>query len=75
MPELPDVEGFRRLLESHVVGKEVTAVEVFDPGVVRGRSAQDFCSAWRGTGSVSRTGMASGCWPRRTVRRFCSTSE
>lgn len=42
MPELPDVEGFRRLIQSHVVGEEVTAVEVRDPGVVRGRSAQDF---------------------------------
>ncbi len=48
MPELPDVEGFRRLLESHVVGKDVTAVEVFDPGVVRGRSAQDFVQRLEG---------------------------
>jgi formamidopyrimidine-DNA glycosylase len=42
VPELPDVEGFRRLFQSHLVGEEVTAVEVRDPGVVRGRSAQDF---------------------------------
>jgi len=48
VPELPDVEGFRRLLESHVVGKDVTAVEVFDPGVVRGRSVQDFVQRLEG---------------------------
>ena len=42
VPELPDVEGFRRLLHRHVVGQEVTAVEVRDPGVVRARSGQDF---------------------------------
>ena len=48
MPELPDVEGFRRLLQSHVVGKEVTAVEVIDPGAVRGRSAQDFVQRLEG---------------------------
>lgn len=41
MPELPDVEGFRRLLQQHVTGETVTAVEVRDPGVVRGRPAPD----------------------------------
>lgn len=42
MPELPDVEGFRRVLLNHVVGEEVTTVEVRDSGVIRGRSGQDF---------------------------------
>lgn len=28
----------------------------------------------RADGSVSPTGAASGCWPRQTARRFCSTS-
>ncbi len=42
VPELPDVEGFRRLLHYHVVGQKVTAVEVRDPGMVRGRSGQAF---------------------------------
>ena len=42
MPELPDVEGFRRLLHNHIVGMQVTAIEVRDPGVIRGRPAQDF---------------------------------
>ena len=45
VPELPDVEGFRRLLHSRVVGDKVTAIEVRDPGVVRGRSGEDFGAA------------------------------
>ncbi len=48
MPELPDVEGFRRLLEAHMVGEQVTAVEVLDPGVVRARSGQDFVEQLEG---------------------------
>ena len=48
MPELPDVEGFRRLLHSHVVGETITAVQVRDPGVVRGRSAQAFIERLEG---------------------------
>jgi formamidopyrimidine-DNA glycosylase len=48
VPELPDIEGFRRLLQNHVVGETVTTVEVRDPGVVRGRSAQDFVQQLEG---------------------------
>lgn len=36
MPELPDVEGTRRELEQHLLGRTVRRVEVLDPGVVRG---------------------------------------
>ncbi|MFZ0667416.1 MAG: DNA-formamidopyrimidine glycosylase family protein [Acidimicrobiales bacterium] len=42
MPELPDVERSRRLLHSHVVGEKVQAVDIRDPGVIRGRSSRDF---------------------------------
>lgn len=35
MPELPDVEGFRRRLERHGRGRRLHEVEVLDPGVVR----------------------------------------
>ena len=48
MPELPDVEGFRRLIESHAVGQKVAEVEVRDPGVIRGRSGQDFARRLKG---------------------------
>jgi formamidopyrimidine-DNA glycosylase len=42
VPELPDVEGFRRLLHARAVGQTIIAVDIADPGVVRNRSAPDF---------------------------------
>jgi formamidopyrimidine-DNA glycosylase len=35
MPELPDVEGFRRVLTEHAEGHTVERVEVLDAGVLR----------------------------------------
>ncbi|NUP30487.1 MAG: Fpg/Nei family DNA glycosylase, partial [Streptomycetaceae bacterium] len=40
MPELPDVEGFRRTLESCARGRLIEKVEVADSGVLRGVSAR-----------------------------------
>jgi formamidopyrimidine-DNA glycosylase len=40
MPELPDVEGFRRVLDSHGRGRRITRVEVADAGVLRGVTAR-----------------------------------
>jgi formamidopyrimidine-DNA glycosylase len=48
VPELPDVERFRCLLQDHVVGEKITAVEVVDPGVIRGLSSQDFVNKLEG---------------------------
>jgi len=39
MPELPDVEGFRRRLERHASGRRILEVEVLDAGVVRNSDA------------------------------------
>jgi formamidopyrimidine-DNA glycosylase len=39
VPELPDVEGFRRVLGEHAVGARVCGVEVTDAGVLRGTTA------------------------------------
>ncbi|GAB2958728.1 Fpg/Nei family DNA glycosylase [Amycolatopsis acidiphila] len=39
MPELPDVEGFRRVLAEHAVGKRIEDVLVRDAQVLRGVSA------------------------------------
>jgi formamidopyrimidine-DNA glycosylase len=39
MPELPDVEGFRRRLERHARGRRIMEVEVLDAGVVRNSDA------------------------------------
>lgn len=36
MPELPDVEGFRRVLADNAVGRTIRTVEVRDNGVLRG---------------------------------------
>jgi formamidopyrimidine-DNA glycosylase len=38
VPELPDVEGFRRVLAEHAIGRPIRAVDVLDSGVLRGVS-------------------------------------
>ncbi|WP_216857915.1 Fpg/Nei family DNA glycosylase [Actinomadura verrucosospora] len=47
MPELPDVEGFRRVLAEHA-GDRIRSVEVHDAGVLRGVSGQRLGRALRG---------------------------
>src|SRR5215472_499753 len=47
MPELPDVERFRRVLAENAVGRRIERVEVSDPGVLRGVTACDFDAALR----------------------------
>jgi formamidopyrimidine-DNA glycosylase len=39
MPELPDVEGFRRVLAAHAVGPTIKDVRVLDAGVLRNTTA------------------------------------
>ena len=48
MPELADVEGFRRVLAEHGTGHEVRRVAVADPDVVRNTSAQGLGRALKG---------------------------
>jgi formamidopyrimidine-DNA glycosylase len=40
MPELPDVEGFRRYLAKHAQGRRIVRVDVPDRAIVRNRSPQ-----------------------------------
>jgi formamidopyrimidine-DNA glycosylase len=40
MPELPDVEGFRRYLARHAEGREIERVDVLDRELVRNRTAR-----------------------------------
>lgn len=47
MPELPDVEGFRRVLAEHT-GEPITAVRVCDAGVLRGVTPRRLHEALRG---------------------------
>ncbi|MFF5987530.1 Fpg/Nei family DNA glycosylase [Prauserella flavalba] len=48
MPELPDVEGFRRVFAGHAAGRRVRDVEVLDAGVLKGVGAETFREAVRG---------------------------
>ncbi|BBA95428.1 putative formamidopyrimidine-DNA glycosylase [Actinacidiphila reveromycinica] len=48
MPELPDVEGFRRVLRSNGRGRRIEKVEVRDSGVLRGVSARRLRRALEG---------------------------
>jgi formamidopyrimidine-DNA glycosylase len=48
VPELPDVEGFRRYLARHAQGQRIAAVEVLDRAMVRNRSPQEFARSLTG---------------------------
>ncbi len=49
MPELPDVETFRRYLKSRVLGKVVERVEVLAPAMLRDISTEQLHSQLRGS--------------------------
>jgi formamidopyrimidine-DNA glycosylase len=40
VPELPDVEGYRRILSAQALGKRITAIEVDDQAVLRNTTTQ-----------------------------------
>jgi formamidopyrimidine-DNA glycosylase len=48
MPELPDVEGFRRVLRSHAVGLSIEHVDVQDEGVLHDVTARQLQDKLRG---------------------------
>jgi formamidopyrimidine-DNA glycosylase len=48
VPELPDVEGFRRYLVRHGAGKRIERVEVGDPAIVRNTTPQGLGRALTG---------------------------
>jgi len=58
MPELPDVEGFRRFLARHAEGRRIVRVDVPDPAIVRNRTPQVLGRALAGNrfGSPHRHG-------------------
>lgn len=55
MPELPDVEGFRRYLARHAEGQRIVGVRVPDRQIVRNRSPQALGRALRGARFASPT--------------------
>ncbi|MGI9031549.1 MAG: Fpg/Nei family DNA glycosylase [Ilumatobacteraceae bacterium] len=48
MPELPDVEGYRRVLTTHLVGEVVRQVEVLDDSVIRNTTRRGVETTVRG---------------------------
>jgi formamidopyrimidine-DNA glycosylase len=48
VPELPDVEGFRRVLSRHAKGKRIESVEVIDRSMLSGSSPQALGRALKG---------------------------
>lgn len=48
MPELPDVERFRRLFDGHATGRAVISVSIQDEGVIRAPSGKEFAKALKG---------------------------
>jgi formamidopyrimidine-DNA glycosylase len=48
MPELPDVEGFRRVLAEHAAGRRIERVEVRDPAVLRNARPEPMARSLRG---------------------------
>jgi formamidopyrimidine-DNA glycosylase len=48
VPELPDVEGFRRVMVEHAVGQRIERVDVLDAGVLRRIAARRFAEQLRG---------------------------
>jgi formamidopyrimidine-DNA glycosylase len=48
VPELPDVEGFRRYLERHATGRLIERAQVLDKELVRNRSPQALGRALKG---------------------------
>jgi formamidopyrimidine-DNA glycosylase len=48
MPELPDVESYRRFLAEHATGRRIDRVVVTDPGILRNASARTLDRALRG---------------------------
>jgi formamidopyrimidine-DNA glycosylase len=50
MPELPDVEIFKQLVEQNCLGRIIARVDVADPGIVEGVSIADLHRRLRGSG-------------------------
>jgi formamidopyrimidine-DNA glycosylase len=48
VPELPDVEAYRRFLARHAAGRRIEAIVVTDPGILRGVSAGTLARSLRG---------------------------
>jgi formamidopyrimidine-DNA glycosylase len=62
MPELPDVEGFKRVLTKNGLRKKISRVTVSDVRILGKLSAQTFVSRLQGTSSLPPAAMESTSW-------------
>lgn len=60
MPELPDVEGFRRFLAGHATGQTIGAVDVRDTELVRNRTPRSLGTAL--AGQTFKSPLRHGKW-------------
>jgi len=80
MPELPEVETYRRILERHATGKTIAAVSVRDAGVLAGVTSRALSGALRGRtvmgarrhGKIVFADLGPGPW---LVLRFGMTGD
>jgi formamidopyrimidine-DNA glycosylase len=78
LPELPDVEGYRRTLETRALGTRICAVEVPDPAVLRNASPAELSRlAGRSFTSVVRIGkwLVAGTSETRVLFHFGMTGR
>lgn len=73
MPELPEVETIRRVLEPQIKGLTITAVTVNRPEVIGHPTAEEFCQALTGQtiDTMTRRGEIFKC-PAEQRRLFCT---
>jgi len=60
MPELPDVEGFRRFLARHAAGRQIVRVDVPDPMMAPNCTPRALGGALSGKRFGQLNAMASG---------------
>jgi len=69
MPELPDVEVFKRYLDDTSLGRTIEAVTVNDARILKGVSARDLAARLEGARPVGRP-RGQGRGPRGRRERF-----
>lgn len=74
MPELPEVETIRRVLEPQLRGRRILRAELLTPGVAAHPAAEDFCRAAGGQAfsAVNRRGKFC-CFTWKTAEILWST--
>jgi formamidopyrimidine-DNA glycosylase len=67
LPELPDVEGFKRYLNRHAAGRRIEALDVRDPMMLRGGSTRGLRGAELGRARRHGKWLLAGAGPNATI--------